>query len=112
MGQNGAGLEVVGGMGIVRGRLRVEAQGRLLTLHSAAGDRERGVGVTLGVGNPSQEGLSLSVSPRWGDAATGGETLWQEQVHRPYLPDVAGDAWALDARGEYGTRLRGSRLLT
>ena len=48
---------MVGGMGIVRGRLRVEAQGRLLTLHSAAGDRERGVGVTLGVGNPSQEGL-------------------------------------------------------
>ena len=37
----------------------------------------------------------------------GGGTLWREQVYRPSVPDVAGDAWALDARGEYGTRLRG-----
>ena len=70
-GQTGTGLEVVAGTRVVRGRLRVDAQGRLLVLHSASGYRERGAGVTLGVGNQNQEGLSLSVSPRWGDAATG-----------------------------------------
>ena len=31
---------------------------------SATGYRERSLAVTLGVGNQSQEGLSLSVSPR------------------------------------------------
>ena len=94
------------------GRLRVDAQGRLLALHSASGYRERGVGVTVAVGSRDREGLSLSVSPRWGDAATGGGTLWQEQVYRRHLPEAMGEQWALDARGEYGTRLPGGQLLT
>ena len=111
-GQTGTGLEAVGGMRLAGGRLRMEAQGRLLVLHSAAGYRERGVGVTLGVGSPDREGLSLSVSPRWGDAASGGGTLWQEQVWRSTLPKAADDAWEIDARGEYGMRLSGGRLLT
>ena len=64
------------------------------------------------VGSRDREGLSLSVSPRWGDAATGGGTLWQEQVYRGYLPEALGDAWALDARGEYGMRLSSGGLLT
>ena len=42
----------------------------ILVLHSAEGYEERGLGVTLSVGSPSdQEGLSLSVSPRWGGPA-------------------------------------------
>ena len=45
------------------------ANSRLLVLHSATGYRERAAGVTLSVGNQSQEGLSLS--QRWGDAAAG-----------------------------------------
>ncbi len=111
-GQTGAGLEVVAGSRLAYGRLRVDAQGRLLALHSASGYRERGVGVTLGVGSRNREGLFLSVSPRWGDAATGGGTLWQEQVYRRYVPEAMGDAWAVDARGEYGVRLRSGGLLT
>ena len=111
-GQTGAGLEVVAGSRLAYGRLRVDAQGRLLALHSASGYRERGVGVTLGIGNQEPTGLSLSVSPSWGDAATGGGTLWQEQVYRRYVPEAMGYAWALDARGEYGVRLRSGRLLT
>ena len=39
--------------------------------------------LTLSVGNRSREGLSLSVSPRWGDAAAGGGALWQDQVYPP-----------------------------
>ena len=111
-GQAGTGLEVVAGTRLAAGRVRVDAQGRLLVLHSASGYRERGVGVTLGVGNRNRTGLSLSVSPRWGDAATGGGTLWQEQVYRRYVPEAMGDAWALDARGEYGVQLRSGGLLT
>ena len=111
-GQTGTGLEVVAGARLAQGWLRVDAQGRLLVLHSASGYRERGVGVTVGVGSREREGLSLSVSPRWGDAAAGGGALWQEQVWRRYLPQAVSDEWALDARGEYGTRLRSGRLLT
>ncbi len=100
------------GTRLASGRVRVDAQGRLLVLHSASGYRERGVGVTLGIGSQDQTGLSLSVSPRWGDSATGGGALWQEQVYRHYVPEAMGDAWAVDARGEYGVRLRSGGLLT
>ena len=93
------------------GRRRAVALGALV-LHSASDYRERGVAVSLGLGSANREGLSLSVAPRWGDAATGGGTLWHEQVYRHHLPEAAGDAWALDVRGEYGTRLRGGSLLT
>ena len=111
-GQTGTGLEVVGGVRAVRGLVRVDAQGRLLVLHSASGYRERGVGVTLSVGNQSHEGLSLSLAPRWGDQAAGGGALWQEQVYRRHVAAAAGDEWALDARGEYEMRLPSGRLLT
>ena len=49
----------------VRRSRRRGASGLGLAVHSAAGYRERGVGVTLSVGNQDREGLSLSVSPRW-----------------------------------------------
>ena len=101
-GQRGQGLEVVAGLRAAAGEVRVDAQGRMLAVHSAAGYRERGVGVTLSVGNQDREGLSLSVSPRWGDSAMGGGTLWQDQVYRRYLPEAEPDEWALDARSEYG----------
>ena len=87
-GQTGTGLEVAAGARLAAGRVRVDAQGRLLVLHSASGYRERGLGVTLGVGDRDRTGLSLWVSPRWGDAATGGGTLCQEQVYRRYLPEA------------------------
>lgn len=111
-GQWGQGLEVVAGLRAAAGEVRVDAQGRMLAVHSAAGYRERGVGVTLSVGNQDREGLSLSVSPRWGDSAMGGGTLWQEQVYHRYLPEVERDEWALDARSEYGIRRPSGRLLT
>ena len=111
-GQTGGGLEVAGGLRAAAGKVRVDAQGRMLAVHSAAGYRERGVGVTLSVGNQDQEGLSLSVSPRWGDSAMGGGALWQDQVYRRHLPEAQPDEWVLDARSEYGLRLRSGRLVT
>ena len=110
-GQTGAGLEVVGGLRAAAGRLRVDAQGRILALHSATGYYERGLGLTVGVGNQEQEGLSLSFSPRWGDSAAGGGALWQEQVYGHSLSQGR-DAWELSWRGGYGMRMPSGRLLT
>jgi hypothetical protein len=117
-GQPGTGLELIGGLRVDAGWMRIDAQGRMLAVHSAAGYAERGVGVTLSLGNQNPHGLSLSVSPRWGDAATGGDALWQEEISRRYMPAAtsderaanARDGWALDVRGEYGMRLPGGRL--
>ena len=109
--QTGEGLEVVAGLRAVAGSVRVDAQGRILALHSARGYHERGLGLTVGVGNQEQEGLSLSFSPRWGDSAAGGGALWQEQVYGHYLPQGR-DAWELSGRGGYGMRMPSGRLLT
>ena len=111
-GQTGDGLEVAGGLRLAAGRVRVDVQGRMLAVHSAAGYRERGAGLTLSVSNRSREGLSLSVSPRWGDAAAGGGALWQDQVYRRYVRDAARGQWGMDARGAYGMRMPGGGLLT
>ena len=108
-GQTGDGMEVVAGVRAAGGIVRIDTQARLLVLHSVESYRERGVGVTLSVGNRSREGLLLSVSPRWGDEAAGGGQLWQDQVYRRYLPGAAGEEWGFDARADYGMRLRNGR---
>ena len=111
-GQTGTGVELVGGLRAQGGPLRIDAQARTLAVHSAAGYRERGAGLTLGVGDPGGEGLALSVSPRWGDQAAGGGALWQDQIYRRYLPAAAEQQWTLDAQGSYGMRLPGGGLLS
>ncbi|MCZ0934565.1 MAG: autotransporter outer membrane beta-barrel domain-containing protein, partial [Gemmatimonadetes bacterium] len=120
-GQPGTGLELTGGLRAQAGLLRIDAQGRLLAVHSVAGYEERGLGLTLSLGNPGGEGLSLSMSPRWGDAIAGSDALWQEQIYSRYAPPSATadgdptanarDPWALDVRGNYGLRIPGGRLL-
>ena len=110
-GQNGLGMEVAFGLGLTSGIVRLDVQGRTLAMHSAAGYGERGAGLTLTVGGRQREGLSLSVSPSWGDAAAGTGTLWQEEVYRQYLPEEEQDAFAVDARGDYGMRLPNGALL-
>ena len=111
-GQTGTGVELAFGVRATGGIVRLDAQGRVLAVHSATGYRERGAGVSLSVGDQGREGLRLSVSPRWGDVAAGGDALWREQVYRRYLPGRTGDQWAVDARGDYGMRLPTGGLLT
>ena len=98
----------------------------MLAEHSVGGYEERGLGLTLSLGNAGGEGPSLSVSPRWGDLATGGDALWREQIYSRYAPSAAGvsvgprgepaanarDPWTLDLRGGHGMRMPGGRLLT
>ena len=57
-------------------------------------------------------GLSLSLSPRWGAAASGTDALWQEQLHHRSAVGAADYERALDARIDYGVKMPGSRLLT
>ncbi len=111
-GQTGTGVEVAFGLGLTGGIVRLDVQARTLAVHSASGYGERGAGLTLTVGGQKREGLSLSVSPAWGDAASGTGALWQEEVYRHYLPEKEQDTFAVDARGDYGMRLPNGGLLT
>ena len=110
-GPAGRGLELTAALGAARGALHLNVRGRLLTTHADTRYRERGLESTLAIGQPGSEGPSLSLTGRWGDAATGGDTLWQEQLHyRHETP--RNHAWSLDARTELGLRLPGGALLS
>ena len=110
-GQTGTGLELAGGLRMRGGRVRLIAQGRMLALHSAAGYQERGASLTASVGaGPQQRGLALSVTPRWGAAASGADTLWQDQFYR-YTDGAAPFDQGIDARGSYGLGVANDRLL-
>ena len=112
-GQTGSGLELAGGLRAAPGPVRIDARGRVLVLHSAQGYEERGLGITLAVGSPSaEEGLSLSVSPRWGGPAAANGALWRETLaDRPLTGATARETWSLDAQARYALRLPGDRLL-
>ena len=112
-GQSGQGIELSGGFRVVGGFLRIDAQGRILLLHSAEGYEERGLGATVSLGRQAAaEGLSLSVSPRWGGPAAATDVLWREQlIPRPLHGSGPREAWSLDATARYGQRLPGGRLI-
>ena len=111
-GEGGNGLELVGGLRVAGGIVQLDAQGRLLTLHSADGYRERGAGVTLSVGEGAgRPGLTLSMSPRWGARASSADALWQDHLYRDVCA-TGGEERALDGRVAYGVGVGRGRLLT
>ena len=89
------------------------ARARVLAHHSAEGYRERGAALTLALGKQgSEEGFSLSVSPRWGDPARATGELLHGPLGgrlRPGGPDP--DRWTLGARASYGVSLPGGLKL-
>ena len=111
-GQTGTGVEVAFGLRAHRGMVRIDAQARALTVHSAAGYRERGAEMMLTIGEQGREGLSMALSPRWGDGTAGSGALWQNQFHDRNLLGTPQERWALDAYGNYGMRLPSGELLT
>ena len=98
----------------INGRHRKTTVSRVLAPHSDAGRRERGFGVTLTAegGGRDGEGLSFSLSPRWGHAASGTGALWQEQVYRGAAADPFAERWTVDARLEYARTLRRGPAIT
>ena len=111
-GQTGVGLEFAGGMRLTGGRMRIEAQGRMLALHTATDYEERGVSVTATVGGGQHEpGPTASLRPRWGAQGVGADSLWQDQL-QTYTQGVGRNDGGVDARVGYGLRMPGGRLLT
>ncbi len=112
-GQTGNGIEIAGGLRASRGMVRLDAQARILALHSAAGYRESGAALTLTVGKAEGDGLSFSLAPLWGDAATATGSLLRGRLegHSRNSLSIQEDAWTLDARANYGISLAGSHRL-
>ena len=88
-GQTGGGLELAGGLRASRGTIRVDAEARLLALHSAAGYRERGGSVTFSVGDGARSGPDAVACPSLGEASR-------------YRRAVAGPPLSLHARRARG----------
>ena len=83
-----------------------ELRGRTLLLHSAENYEEYGLSATASVTPRSDgTGLSLSLSPRWGDDAGGADTLWRDNgLDLPGASPNDRNAMSLDARAGYGVR--------
>ncbi len=111
-GQTGDGIEVAGGLRSVFGIVRLDASARMLAHHSAEGYGERGAAVTLALGKQgTEEGFSLSVSPRWGDPARATGALQSGPLGGGFRSGPDSDRWTLDARASYGVSLPGGLKL-
>ena len=74
---SGAGLEVGAGLRYARSAVTVEGRVRALALHEASGYEEWGASGSVRVDpSASGRGLSLTLAPAWGDAASAVERLW------------------------------------
>ena len=92
----------------------LEVRGRALVLHSAENYAEYGGSVTASMTPRSDgQGLSLSLSPRWGGDSGGAETLWRDDSFGQ-LGARSNDrnAMSLDARVGYGFDVTDRLLLT
>ena len=86
----------------------LEARARALLLHSGEGYEEHGASVTASLApRAGGEGLSLSLSPRWGiGGGTGAETLWRDtDLGRGVTGPASVRQMSLDARVGYGLGL-------
>ena len=84
----------------------VEVRGRALVLHSAENYKEYGLSATASLSPRSDGlGLSLSLSPSWGNDTKGAETLWRDDAIGQLSSHLNNrNAMSLDARVGYGIR--------
>ena len=74
---SGTGLEVGAGLRYARSAVTVEGRVRALVLHEASGYEEWGASGSVRVDpSASGRGLSLTLTPAWGNAASAVERLW------------------------------------
>ena len=107
--QRGTGLEVGAGLRYARSAVTVEGRVRALVLHEASGYEEWGASGSVRVEpSGSGRGLSLTLAPTWGDAASAVERLWSLRDPGSLAANADPEPRArLDAELGYG--LRGPR---
>ena len=94
--ETGTGVELGAGLRYAAGRLAVEGAVRALVAHADSGYEEWGAsGAVRLAPDASGRGLSLSLVPRWGNAANDAERLW-----------AAGDAGALGPMAGFDPQAR------
>ena len=113
----GMGIEIGAGMRYVLTSLGLMIEGRVrgLIAHQEGNYEEWGGSGTIRLSpNPSGEGLSLRVSPTWGDASGSARALWS----RPDMGDIASgrnsEVYAsnrVSAEIAYGVPLLGDKLI-
>ena len=112
-GETGAGLEVGGGLRYQdpEGEWTTEGYGRWLALHEGT-LREWGFGALIRFDpGASRRGPAVSLTPAWGDTASGVERLWEQGTVRRTRP--APRSPRLEARFGYGfSALRGRGIVT
>ena len=84
----------------------LEVRGRALVFHSAENYEEYGLSATASLSPRSDGlGLSLSLTPRWGENAAGADTLWREDgFGQQASRSNDGTAMSLDTRLGYGLK--------
>ena len=94
--ENGAGMELGGGMRYAVGGFAVESRARVLVAHEESGREEWGVSGSAALSADALgRGFSFSLQPGWGRAESGTETLWSP----------AGAARGVEAKGRLDARL-------
>ena len=100
--ETGAGAEVGAGVGYVHDGigLSVDARGRALVAHQASSLREWGASVAVRL-QPSREagGLSFTLEPTWGNAASGMAMLWRDGLAGGAAGAATGASSAWQAEG-------------
>jgi len=88
--ETGAGLELGGGLRYASGLFSIEGQLRGLFAHEDSGYKEWGASGSIRVEpRDGGRGLSLSLAPVWGEAASGADRLWSARNARELDPNRA-----------------------
>ena len=91
--ESGTGVEVGAGMGYSGERVTVEGSVRGTVAHEDSGYEKWGASLSVRVDpGPGGRGLSLTLTPSIGDAASGTDRLWSQTDRGTLAPDGALDA--------------------
>ena len=102
--EEGVGFEVGAGLAYQAPGFTIEAKARTLVAHDEAAYREWGASAAIRIDPGSDgRGLSLSITPAWGRAASEAEQLWSTRTAEELVSDAEFDArHRLDAELGYG----------
>ena len=111
--ENGAGLEVGGGLGYAAGGVRVEASARTLLTHEDSAYEEWGFSGSITYRSGSDgRGMSMNLGSAWGATQSGVQSLWARQETSRLVPGSSMDvAQRFEAQLGYGLGSRRSNLL-